>query len=82
MKRGDPLFTQSIAGRYYEFAGFSEAKEVKAKQEEMGRAMRKTGENVKGAIMQKSELEQKRFNDKKSDLEKELGLAPHASARL
>jgi hypothetical protein len=73
MKRGDPMFTQGIAGRYYEFAGSSKAKEVKAKQEEMGRAMGKTGENVKGAITQKSEAEQKKFNDKKADLEKELG---------
>jgi hypothetical protein len=73
MKRGDPMFTQGIAGRYYEFAGSSKAKEVQAKQEEMGRAMGKTGENVKGAITQKSEAEQKKFNDKKADLEKELG---------
>lgn len=73
MKRGDPMFTQSTAGRYYEFAGSPKAKEVRAKQEEMGRAMGKTGENVKGAITQKSEAEQKKFNDKKADLEKELG---------
>ena len=73
MKRGDPMFTQGLAGRYYEFAGSSKAKEVQAKQEEMGRAMGKTGENVKGAITQKSEAEQKKFNDKKADLEKELG---------
>lgn len=73
MKRGDPMFTQSIAGRYYEFAGSPKAKEVKAKQEEMGRAMGKTGENMKGSITQKSEAEQKKFNDKKADLEKELG---------
>jgi len=45
----------------------------KAKQEEMGRAMGKTGENVKGAFTQKNEAEQKKFNDKKADLEKELG---------
>lgn len=73
MKRGDPMFTQGLAGRYYEFAGSSKAKEVQTKQEEMGRAMGKTGENVKGAITQKSEAEQKKFNDKKADLEKELG---------
>ena len=73
MKRGDPMFTQGLAGRYYEFAGSSKAKEVQAKQEEMGRAIGKTGENVKGAITQKSEAEQKKFNDKKADLEKELG---------
>ena len=73
MKRGDPMFTQGLAGRYYEFAGSSKAKEVQAKQEEIGRAMGKTGENVKGAITQKSEAEQKKFNDKKADLEKELG---------
>ena len=73
MKRSDPMFTQGIAGRYYEFAGSSKAKEVKANQEEMGRAMGKTGENVKGAFTQKSEAEQKKFNDKKADLEKELG---------
>jgi hypothetical protein len=73
MKRGDPMFTQGLAGRYYEFAGSSKAKEVQAKQEEMGRAMGKTGENVKGAITQKSEAEQKKFKDKKADLEKELG---------
>jgi hypothetical protein len=73
MKRGDPMFTQGLAGRYYEFAGSSKAKEVQTKQEEMGRAMVKTGENVKGAITQKSEAEQKKFNDKKADLEKELG---------
>jgi len=73
MKRGDPMFTQGIAGRYYEFAGSSKAKEVQAKQEEMGRAMGKTGKNVKGAFTQKNEAEQKKFNDKKADLEKELG---------
>ena len=73
MKRSDPMFTQSLAGQYYEFAGSSKLKEVKAKQEEMGRAMGKTGENVKGAFTQKSEAEQKQFNNKKADLEKELG---------
>ncbi|MEO7861624.1 MAG: hypothetical protein ABIU05_14540 [Nitrospirales bacterium] len=42
--------------------------------------MRKTGENVKGTITQKSEADQKRFNDKKADLEKEAWfLAPHTS---
>ena len=73
MKRSDPMFTQSLAGQYYEFAGSSKAKEVKAKQEEMSRAIEKTGANVKGAFTQKSAAEQKKFNDKKADLEKELG---------
>ena len=73
MKRSDPMFMQGMAGRYYEFAGSSKAKEVQAKQEEMGRAMGKTGENMKSAITQKSEAEQKKFNDKNADLEKELG---------
>ena len=35
--------------------------------------MEKTGENVTGAFTQKNEAEQKKFNDKKADLEKELG---------
>ena len=73
MKRSDPMFTQGIAKGYYEFAGSSKVKQVEAKQEEMGRAMEKANENVKGAITQKSEADQKKFNDKKSDLEKELG---------
>ena len=73
MKRSDPMFTQSIAGRYYEFAGSPKLKNVEAKQNEMGRAMEKTGANVKGAFTQKSEADQKKFNDRKADLEKELG---------
>jgi len=73
MKRGDPMFTQSFASGYYEFAGSSKVKDVAAKQKEMGRAMEKTAESVKGSILQKGEADQKKFKDKKADLEKELG---------
>jgi hypothetical protein len=78
MKRADPTFTQMNAVSYYEFAGSAKAKaaakQVQAKQEEMGHAMEKSAEKVKGAItVEKSEAEQKKFKKGKADLEKELG---------
>ncbi len=77
MKRSDPMFTQMNAKAYYEFAGSSKAREKSAqlekKMDESGRAMEKSSAKVKGAVTQKSEAEQKKFNKGKADLEKELG---------
>lgn len=77
MKRTDPTFTQGNARGYYEFAGSARAKEKIAlldkKTEESSRALEKAGERVKGAFTQQSETEQKKFDKKKADLEKELG---------
>jgi hypothetical protein len=73
MKRSDPMFTQGFARGFYEFAGSPKLKEVEAKQKEMGRAMEKSSEKVESSITQKNEADQKKFKDKKSDLEKELG---------
>lgn len=77
MKRPDPMFTQANAVTYYEFAGSAKAKasakQVQAKQEEMGRAMEKSAEKVQGALTQKGEADQKKFEKGKANLEKELG---------
>ncbi|MEK7293949.1 MAG: hypothetical protein AAB049_03120, partial [Nitrospirota bacterium] len=78
MKRSDPTFTQMNAKSYYEFAGSSKAREklaqLEKKSEESARAMEKSAEKVKGAvIMEKSEADQKKFKKGKADLEKELG---------
>jgi hypothetical protein len=77
MKRHDPTFTQGQAMMYYEFSGSPKAKDVAAQIKKKGeasqRAMEKTGVSMKGAITQKSEAEQKQFDKKKADLEKELG---------
>lgn len=77
MARPDPMFTQVNARMYYDFAESAKAKEKAAqldkKMEESGRAAEKAGEKVKGAITQQSETDQKKFKDKKADLEKELG---------
>ncbi len=77
MKRSDPTFTQSQAMMYYEFAGSPKAKDmaaqIKKKGEESQRAMEKAGANMKEMFSQKSEAEQKQFDKKKADLEKELG---------
>lgn len=76
-KRADPSFTQGQAMMYYEFAGSPKAKDmaaqIKKKGEESQRAMEKAGESMKGMFSQKSEVEQKQFDKKKADLEKELG---------
>ena len=77
MKRPDPTFTQSQAMMYYEFAGSPKTKnmaaQIKQKSEVSQRAMEKAGESMKGMFNQKSEAEQKQFDKKKADLEKELG---------
>ncbi|MGE0645609.1 MAG: hypothetical protein AB7P24_18270 [Nitrospira sp.] len=77
MKRPDPTFTQGQAMIYYEFSGSPKAKNlashIKMKTEESQRAMEKAGESMKGMFSQKSEAEQKQFDKKKADLEKELG---------
>lgn len=75
--RPDSTFTQANALMYYEFAGSSKAKDkvaqVKKKMEESSRALEKSGEKVKGAFTEQSQAEQKKFDKKKADLEKELG---------
>ncbi|MBS0156948.1 MAG: hypothetical protein JSS38_20385 [Nitrospira sp.] len=77
MKRPDPTFTQGQAMMYYEFSGSPKAKDmaaqIKKKSEESQRAMEKAGESMKGMFSQKGEAEQKHFDKKKADLEKELG---------
>ncbi|OQW37656.1 MAG: hypothetical protein A4E19_13360 [Nitrospira sp. SG-bin1] len=77
LKRPDPTFTQGHAMRYYEFSGSPKAKDmaaqIKKKADASQRAMEKAGEGVKGMFSQKSEAEQKQFDKKKADLEKELG---------
>ncbi len=77
MKRPDPTFTQGQAMMYYEFSGSTKAKDVAAQIKKKGeasqRAMEKSGESIKGMFSQKSEAEQKQFDKKKADLEKELG---------
>lgn len=75
--RSDSTFTQANAVMYYEFAGSPKAKDklsqVKKKMEESSRALEKSGEKVKGAFAEQSQAEQKKFDKKKADLEKELG---------
>jgi hypothetical protein len=77
LKRQDPTFTQSQAMMYYEFSGSPKAKhmaeQIKKKGEESQRAMEKAGESLKNMLGQKNEAEQKQFDKKKADLEKELG---------
>ncbi len=75
--RSDSTFTQANAVGYYEFAGSPKAKEkaaqVKKRMDASQQAMEKAGEQVKGAIKEQSQAEQKQFDKKKADLEKELG---------
>lgn len=75
--RSDSMFTQTNALMYYEFAGSPKAKDkvaqVKKKMEESSRALEKSGEKVKGAFSEQSQAQQKKFDKKKADLEKELG---------
>ncbi len=75
--RPDSTFTQANAVMYYEFAGSPKAKDkvaqVKKKMEESSHALEKSGEKVKGAFAEQSQAEQKKFDKKKADLEKELG---------
>ncbi len=77
MKRSDPTFTQGQAIMYYEFSGSPKAKgraaQIKEKGEASQRAMERAGASMKDAITQKSEADQKQFDKKKADLEKELG---------
>jgi hypothetical protein len=77
MKRSDPTFSQGLAMRYYEFSGSPKANDVaaqiKRKGDESQRAMEKAGESMKGTFSQRSQAEQKHFDKKKADLEKELG---------
>ena len=77
MKRPDPTFTQGQAMTYYEFSGSPKAKDIaaqiKKKSDASQRAMEKSGESMKSMFSQKSEADQKQFDKKKADLEKELG---------
>lgn len=77
MKRPDPTFTHMNATMYYEFSGSPKGKDIaaqiKKKGEESQRAMEKASEKMKGAITEQSEADQKKFDKKKADLEKELG---------
>ena len=77
MQRPDPTFTQGQAMMYYEFSGSPKAKDmaaqIKKKGEASQHAMEKAGESMKGMFGQKTEAEQKQFDKKKADLEKELG---------
>jgi uncharacterized protein YcaQ len=77
MNRSDPTFTQGQAVAYYEFSGSPKAKglsaQIKQKSEESQRAVEKAGDSMKKSFTQKSEPEQKQFDKKKADLEKELG---------
>ncbi|MBX3235243.1 MAG: hypothetical protein KF814_03745 [Nitrospiraceae bacterium] len=75
--RSDSTFTQANAAGYYKFAGSSKANEKAAqlqkKIDASRHAMEKSGEQVKGAIKEQSQAEQRQFDKKKGDLEKELG---------
>lgn len=77
MKRSDPTFSQGQAAMYYAFSGSPKAKEltakIKKKGEESQRAMEKSSESMKNIFTEKSEADQKKFDRKKADLEKELG---------
>ncbi len=77
MKRPDPLFTQMNASLYYEFSGSPKGKElaaqIKRKSEEAQKALEKTSGKMKDAFIMPSEADQKKFDKKKADLEKELG---------
>lgn len=77
MKRPDPTFTQMNASMYYEFSGSPKGKEmasqIKKKGEESQRAFEKASSKMKGVITEQSEADQKKFDKKKADLEKELG---------
>ncbi|HSA85669.1 MAG TPA: hypothetical protein VLE46_05775 [Nitrospira sp.] len=74
MKRSDPSFSQSQA---YEFSDSPKAKDmvaqIKKRNDESQQAMEKAGESVKKSFTQTSEAQQKQFDKKKADLEKELG---------
>ena len=75
--RSDSTFTQANALMYFEFAGSPKSKDkvaqMKKKMEASSRALEKSGEKVKGAFAEQSQAEQKQFDKKKADLEKELG---------
>jgi len=77
MKRPDPTFSQGQAMIYYEFSGSPKAKglaaQIKKKSEESQQVVEKAGESLKKSFTQKSEADQKQFDKKKADLEKELG---------
>ncbi|ULA62906.1 MAG: conserved exported protein of unknown function [Nitrospira sp.] len=77
MKRSDPTFTQMNASAYYEFSGSPKGKEIaaqiKKKGEDSQRALEKAGDKMRGAITEQSADDQKKFDKKKADLEKELG---------
>ena len=77
MKRPDPTFSQGQAMIYYEFSGSPKAKglaaQIKKKNEESQQVMEKASESMKKSFIQNSEAEQKQFDKKKADLEKELG---------
>lgn len=77
VKRPDPTFTQGQAMMYYEFSSSPKAKDmaaqIKKKGDETQQAMEKAGQSMKNSFTQKNEAEQKQFDKKKADLEKELG---------
>lgn len=77
MKRPDPTFSQGQAMIYYEFSGSPKAKglsaHIKKKSEESQQVVEKAGESLKKSFTQKSDADQKQFDKKKADLEKELG---------
>jgi hypothetical protein len=77
MKRSDPSFSQSQAMMYYEVSDSPKAKDmvaqIKKRNDESQQAMEKAGESVKKSFTQTSEAQQKQFDRKKADLEKELG---------
>jgi hypothetical protein len=77
MTRSDPTFSQGSASGYYDFAGTPRAKDkigqIEKKSQESQRAMEKASEKLKDSFTQKSEADQKKFEKKKADLEKELG---------
>lgn len=77
MKRPDRTFSQMHAVRYYEFSGSPRAKEAAARiertAEESDQAMEKAAERMNNAFTQKDEADQKLFEKKKAELEKELG---------
>lgn len=72
MKRGDAGLMGGVALGYYQFAGSPKAAQVEAKMEETGRAIEKSSEKVKDAIVEKNAADQTKFKKGQADLEKEL----------
>ena len=72
MKRGDAGLMGGVALGYYQFAGSPKAAQVEAKMEATGRAIEKSSEKVKDAIVEKNADDQTKFKKGQADLEKEL----------